>query len=70
MSSESLPINVKLLSVESPDYVPRPGEGVPRRHPLIQDGQFIVTYNEEVRTLYESFNHAVSKYGMNALLYF
>ena len=64
----SLPSNPRQLSAEAPNYESKPGEGVPRRHPLVADGQFVTTYSNDVSTLYDSFNRACSKYGPNQYL--
>lgn len=53
----------KQFSVEATDVVPKQGEGIPRRHTLVANGQFIATYAAEVRTLYDSFVLASSRYG-------
>jgi hypothetical protein len=53
----------KQFSAEATDVVPKEGEGLPRRHPLVADGQFIATYTAEVRTLYDSFVLSASRYG-------
>lgn len=63
MSSSPAPA-VRLLSVESPGAEAREGEGLPRRHPLVANGDFIQTYDDSVTTLYESFMLSVRKFGI------
>lgn len=53
----------KQFSLEATDIVPKQGEGIPRRHPLVADGQFIATYTADVRTLHDSFIHATNTHG-------
>jgi long-chain acyl-CoA synthetase len=68
MSSSALPSNLRQLSVEVPNYTPRPGEGIPRRHALVADSQFITSYSAEVRSLYDSFMRSCSNFGSNNYL--
>jgi len=50
------------FSVESPGAVKVEGEGIPRRHPLIANGGFISTYDESVRTPYDSLLKSCSEF--------
>jgi hypothetical protein len=62
MSSSDLPSNTKQLSVEA-NVTAKQGEGVPRRHPMVADGQFVTSFSSDVSTLYDSFTRACFKYG-------
>jgi long-chain acyl-CoA synthetase len=47
---------------------PKPGEGLPRRHPLAQDAGLLETYSPNVCTLYESFANSVERSSNNPYL--
>lgn len=56
-----------LFSVEA-DVPKVPGEGKPRRHPMVANGDFICLFKDDVRTLYDTFRNAVTQYGENDFL--
>lgn len=55
-----------LLSVEATGALDVPGEGKPRRHPMIASlgpEEFITTYEHGINTLYDSFQRSVRLFG-------
>lgn len=58
----------KLRSVPSPDTEKRPGEGIPRRHPLVANRPLLKKYDCHISTIYESFLASVRKRGKATFL--
>ena len=54
-----------LLSVEA-DVPAVKGEGKPRRHPLVANGDFIRLFKDGVETLHDTFRTAAAQYGKHA----
>lgn len=65
-SSSQHSMRSNLLSVEFGDASPAGGR--PRRHPMVAHGGNVETFDENIHTLYETFNNAVTKFGKPPLV--
>ena len=62
-SRKSLPHFSKVMySLPVPDYTPKKGESIPRRHPaVVNDKELISQYDPNVKTLWDLFQATVSR---------
>ena len=56
--------SIHMLSVEVPGAKAVEGEGMPRCHPITAaSGEFIRTYDDSVKTLYDTFARSARVFG-------
>lgn len=51
-----------LLSVPCSIAPQKAGEGIPRRHPLVGDGELVSSFDPSLKTVYDNFCYAANKF--------